>query len=181
VNLPLGPDEVDPTTFDPSARSVAFRRGSIDAVGGYPEWLAIGEDMWVDRRWRELGMDMRFAPDAVVRWRLRGDLASTWRQYFRYARGDAQAGMHPERHAMRYGTYAGLWLATGSSRVWPKVLAGAGAIAYARTPVRRGWARGRDRRERAIATVAVPALMAFTDAAKMAGYAAGLGDRLTSR
>jgi hypothetical protein len=179
VNLPLGPGEVDPATFNPSARSVAFRRGSIDAVGGYPEWLAIGEDMWVDQRWRELGMDMRFAPDAVVRWRLRGDLASTWRQYFRYARGDAQAGMHPERHAMRYGTYAGLWLAIGSSRAWPKVLAGAGALAYVRTPIRRGWARARDRRERSIATLAVPALMAFTDTAKMAGYAAGLRDRLS--
>ena len=179
VNLPLVADDVDPATFDPSARSVAFRRGSIDAVGGYPEWLAIGEDMWVDGRWRELGMDMRFAPDAVVRWRLRGDLASTWRQYFRYARGDAQAGMHPERHAVRFATYAGLWLALGSSRTWPKALAGAGAVAYARTPVRRGRARARDRRERAIATIAVPALMAFTDAAKMAGYAAGLSDRLT--
>ena len=31
-----------------------------------PEWLAIGEDMWVNHRWRELGLDMRFAPDAVV-------------------------------------------------------------------------------------------------------------------
>ena len=180
VNLPLGADEVDPATFNPSARSVAFRRGSIDAVGGYPEWLAIGEDMWVDQRWRELGMDMRFAPDAVVRWRLRGDLASTWRQYFRYARGDAQAGMHPDRHALRYGAYTGLSLAMGSSRAWPKVLAGAGAVAYARTPVRRARARTRDRRERAIAIVGVPALMAFTDAAKMAGYAAGLGDRLSA-
>ena len=178
VNLPLDADDVDPATFNPSARSVAFRRGSIDAVGGYPEWLAIGEDMWVDQRWRELGMDMRFAPGAVVRWRLRNDLASTWRQYFRYARGDAQAGMHPERHALRYGTYAGLWLAMGSSRAWPKVLAAAGAVAYARTPVRRGRARARDDRERALATVAVPALVAFTDVAKMAGYATGLSDRL---
>jgi hypothetical protein len=178
VNLPLDADEVDPATFNPSARSVAFRRGSIDAVGGYPEWLAIGEDMWVDQRWRELGLDMRFAPDAVVRWRLRGDLATTWRQYFRYARGDAQAGMHPERHALRFGTYAGLWLAMGSSRTWPKVLAGAGAVAHARTPVHRGRARARDDRERALATVAVPALMAFTDVAKMAGYLAGLSQRL---
>jgi hypothetical protein len=178
VNLPLDASEVDPAVFNPSARSVAFRRNALDAAGGYPEWLAIGEDMWVDQRWRELGMDMRFAPDAIVRWRLRGDLASTWRQYFRYARGDAQAGMHPERHALRFGAYAGLGLAFGAARTWPKVLAGAGLIAYAHAPVRRGWARAGDRRERAIATLTVPALMAFTDAAKMAGYAAGLADRL---
>ena len=179
VNLPLGAGEVDPATFNPSARSVAFRREAIDAVGGYPEWLAIGEDMWVDRRWRELGMDMRFAPDAVVRWRLREGLGATWRQYFRYAKGDAHAAMHPERHALRFGVYAATGAALASDRTWPRLLAGAGAVAYTRTPVRRGWARARNTPERAIATVAVPALMAFTDAAKMAGYAAGLADRLT--
>ncbi|MGZ8582615.1 MAG: glycosyltransferase [Actinomycetota bacterium] len=179
VNLPLGAGEVDPATFNPSARSVAFRREAIDAVGGYPEWLAIGEDMWVDQRWRELGMDMRFAPDAVVRWHLRSGLADTWRQYFRYARGDAYAGMHPERHALRFGVYVGLGAALTSRRPLPRVLAAAGAVAYSRTPVRRGWMRARDTRERAIATVAVPGLMAFTDAAKMAGYAAGLADRLS--
>ena len=176
VNLPLDAGEIDPSTFNPSARSVAFRRKAIDAVGGYPEWLAIGEDMWVDQRWRELGMDMRFAPDAIVRWRLREGLAATWRQYFRYARGDARADMHPGRHALRFGVYAGLGAALTSGRTWPRVLAAGGALAYARTPVRRGWARAR---ERAVATVAVPALMAFTDVAKMAGYAAGLADRVT--
>ena len=48
VNLPLDASEVDPATFNPSARSVAYRRDAIETVGGYPEWLAIGEDMWVD-------------------------------------------------------------------------------------------------------------------------------------
>jgi glycosyltransferase involved in cell wall biosynthesis len=181
VNLPLRAADVDPATFNPSARSVAFRREAIDAVGRYPEWLAIGEDMWVDQRWRELGMDMRFAPDAVVRWRLRRGPGATWRQYFWYARGDAQAGMHPERHAVRFGAYAAAGAALASERTWPKVLVAVGALAYARTPVARGWSRAADGRERAVATVAVPALMALTDAAKMAGYVAGLVDRYRGR
>jgi len=71
VNLPSSAAEVDPARFMPSARSVAFRRGAIEAVGGYPEWLDIGEDMWVNHRWRELGLDLRFAPEAIVHWRLR--------------------------------------------------------------------------------------------------------------
>jgi glycosyltransferase involved in cell wall biosynthesis len=178
VNLPLDPAEIDPATFDPSARSVAYRRDAIDAVGGYPEWLAIGEDMWVDLRWRERGLDMRFTPDAVVRWRLRPGLTSTWRQYFRYARGDAQAGMHPERHALRLGVYAGLGAAVAARRTWPRMIVAAGAVAYARTPVHRAWRRIDDPRERALATAAVPLLMAWTDTAKMAGYAAGLVDRV---
>jgi len=177
LGLPLDPGEVDPATFMPSARSVAFRREAIDAVGGYPEWLAIGEDMWVNHRWRERGMDMRFAPEALARWAPRPSLAATWSQYYRYARGDGQAGMYPERHALRFATYAGLSLALASRRGWPKLLALAGGIAYARTPVRRAWARLDRPGDRALATVAVPALMAFTDAAKTAGYLAGLAGR----
>jgi glycosyltransferase involved in cell wall biosynthesis len=177
VNLPVDAAEIDPASFNPSARSVAYRRDAIDAVGGYPEWLPIGEDMWVDLRWRERGLDMRFAPDAIVHWRLRGDVASTWRQYFRYARGDAQAGMHPERHALRFATYGGLALAISSRRTLPKLLAAAGAVTYARTPVHRALRRLDAPAERALATVAVPALMAFTDVAKMTGYAVGLADR----
>ena len=180
MNLPLAAADVDEPTFNPSHRSVAYRREAIDAVGGYPEWLSIGEDMWVDLRWRELGLDMRFVPDAVVRWRLREGLGATWSQYFRYARGDAQAGMHPERHAIRSGAYAALAAALVSRRTWPKLAVAAGAVAYAREPVRRGWARARDARERALATIAVPALMAYTDTAKIAGYAAGLADRMVA-
>ena len=161
----------------PSARSVAFRRGSIEAAGGYPEWLAIGEDMWVNHRWRELGLDMRFAPDAIVRWRLRPTLTATWSQYFRYARGDAHAAMYPERHALRFGVYAGLAIALGSRRRWPKVVALAGAVAYARRPVERARRRLPDPEERAAAALVVPALMGWIDTAKLAGYAVGLIDR----
>jgi glycosyltransferase involved in cell wall biosynthesis len=177
VNLPLDPSEVDPSRFMPSARSVAFRHSAIDAVGGYPEWLAIGEDMWVNRRWRELGLDMRLAPDAVVRWRLRPTLHATWAQYFRYARGDAQAAMFPERHALRFAVYGGGAAALTSTKRWPKVMAAVGAAAYAREPIRRAWRRIPDPRERAMATVVVPALMGLIDTAKMAGYAVGLVDR----
>ena len=177
VNLPIGPDEVDPATFMPSARSVAFRRGAIESAGGYPEWLDIGEDMWVNHRWRELRLDMRFVPDATVRWRLRPTMRATWVQYFRYARGDAQAGMHPERHALRYGVYAGLGAAVVSRRRWLGVAVAVSATAYARTPVRRAWRRLPGMRERVLATVTVPALMGWIDTAKIAGYAAGLVDR----
>jgi len=177
VNLPVDAAEVDPSTFMPSGRSVAYRRDAIDMAGGYPEWLAIGEDMWVDHRWRELGLDLRFAPEAVVRWRLRSGMRDTWVQYFRYARGDAQAGMYPERHALRYGVYAGASLVLRSKRALPKLAALAGAAAYARTPIRRAWKRFDDPGERARAIIAVPALMMWIDTAKMAGYAAGLVDR----
>ena len=76
-----------------------------------------------------------------MRWRLRPTLRATWVQYFRYARGDAQAGMYPERHALRFGVYAGLGVAVVSRRRWLGVVAAVGAVAYARTPIRRAWRR----------------------------------------
>ena len=176
-NLPVDPGMVDEDTFLPSARSVAFRRDAIDAVGGYPEWLAIGEDTWVDLRWRERAMDLRLAPEAVASWRPREDLVGLWRQYFRYARGDGEAAMHPERHAIRFATYGGLALTIGSRRRWPKALALMGAVAYAGEPIRRTWRRRPDPADRALAVVAVPAFLAYTDVAKMAGYLAGLARR----
>ena len=177
VSFPLDASEVDPRRFMPNARSVAFRRDAFEGAGGYPEWLAIGEDMWMNHRWRELGLDMRFAPDAVVHWRPRRSLADTWLQFFRYARGDAQAGMYPERHALRFGVYGAAVQAARSRHRLPKLLAAAGALARVRTPVRRAWARLDAPMERAAATAIVPALMAWTDTAKMAGYLAGLAER----
>jgi glycosyltransferase involved in cell wall biosynthesis len=179
VNLPTSADEVDPSRFMPSARSVSFRREAIESVGGYPEWLDIGEDMWVNVRWRERGVDMRFAPGAVARWPLRPTFRATWLQYFRYALGDGHAGMYPERHALRYGVYAGLVGALVSRKTWPKLVVLAGGLAYARAPLQRAWRRFDDPKERAVASALVPALMAWIDTAKMSGYAVGLADRLS--
>ena len=173
INLPEAED-VDASTFMPSSRSVAFRRGAIEAAGGYPEWLDIGEDMYVNHRWRELGLDLRFVPDAVVRWRLRASLRETWVQYFRYARGDAIAGMHPGRHALRFAAYGAALYVGGSRGSARRFATLAGAAAYASGPLRRAAGRFSDPGERAQALVAVPALMAFTDLAKMAGYLSGL-------
>ena len=181
LGFPLTAAEVDEGSFMPSARSVAFRREAIDAVGGYPEWLAIGEDMWVNHRWRERGFAMRMAPDAIARWHPRGSLGEIWTQYVRYARGDGRAEMYPERHALRFAVYGGLAAALVSRRTWPKVLALGGAAAYARTPMTRAHARLTEPRDRVIATLAVPVLLAFTDVAKMWGYVLGLTDRLTGR
>jgi glycosyltransferase involved in cell wall biosynthesis len=176
VNLPDA-DELDEATFMPSGRSVAFRRGAIDRAGGYPEWLDIGEDMYVDHRFRELGLDMRLVPDAIVDWPLRDSLGATWRQYFRYARGDAIAGLYPDRHALRFGVYSGLLYAWSTRGKLRKLATLAAAGAYAATPLRRAAARFEDPVERLAGIVAVPALMALIDAAKMAGYLAGLPRR----
>lgn len=171
------PQELDARTFMPSSRSVAFRREAFEEGGGYPEWLEIGEDMYLNRRWRSLGVRMELARDAVVYRRPRPGLAPYWRQFAAYAAGDGEAGMFPERHALRFAVYGGLALALGSRR---RPLAGLAVIAgaaYASRPVRRAIRLLPSARARAASVVAVPALMAVTDLAKMAGYLRGVARR----
>jgi hypothetical protein len=173
------PEEVGPGWM-PSSRSIAFRRAAYDAAGGYPEWLEVGEDMYFDHRLVSSGARMDNATDAVVYWRIRPTLGETWTQYSGYAEGDALAGMHPERHFMRFAAYGlGMWAVTSRSRLLTALAAAAGT-AYASRPVRRAWTRLADRpQERAASTAGVPAAMAFVDLAKMWGYARGLARRIT--
>ena len=167
-------DEIDERSWMPSSRSVAFTREAFEAGGGYPEWLELGEDMYLDLRWRELGLDMRLAREAVVFRRPRRSLGAYWRQFAGYAAGDARGGMHARLHLTRFGAYAAAAAALASRRRLPVVLVAAGAGARAVRPVRRTWRLLPPRAtSRIAAAVAVPALMAATDLAKMTGYARG--------
>ena len=162
----------------PSARSVAFRRDALEAVGGYPEWLAIGEDMWVNHRWRERPLRCAFAPEAVALWHPRA-----------FARRDLDAVLRSTRavtrrpacipSATRCGSpcTAGSLRRSSSRRTWPKLLAAGGA---ARLRPHAGAPRpDASPATRVTATLVIPALLAFTDVAKMYGYALGLADRLS--
>ena len=120
---------------------------------------------------------MNLAPEAVVYWRIRPTLAATWRQYFRYAWGDGVGGMYPERHALRFGAFAAAAAGIALRRRWLLALLAGAAAAYAAPSVRRAFHALPRNRDRMMATLAVPALMGFVDAAKMAGYVTGLRDR----
>lgn len=175
------PQDVREDTFMPSARSVAFRRPAFDRAGGYPEWMELGEDMYLNHRWRELGVRMDLARDAVVYRRPRPDLAAYWRQFAGYAEHDAIGGMHRARHALRFAVYGGLVLAAATRRPGSMRLAAIAGAAYAARPVRRAWRLLPAGPGRLAAAAAVPALMAVTDLAKMAGYLRGLPRRAGDR
>jgi glycosyltransferase involved in cell wall biosynthesis len=172
------PSEIREHRFMPSSRSIAFRREVYEEAGGYPEWLDVGEDMYLDHRWRERGVRMNLVREAVAYWRIRPTLAATWRQYFRYAWGDGIAAMHPERHSLRFGVFAAAAAGIALRRRWLLAVLAGGAAAYAAPRIRRAFHALPGSRDRAVAAVAVPALMGFIEAAKMAGYVAGLRDRV---
>jgi succinoglycan biosynthesis protein ExoA len=80
-------DHVQPETFNPSARSLAFRKLTWQRAGGFPDWLYTSEDTLFDIKLRRMGVRWAFAGDAVVHWRPRTTLRSIARQFYLYGRG----------------------------------------------------------------------------------------------
>jgi glycosyltransferase involved in cell wall biosynthesis len=174
--------DIDPPTFLPSSRSIAFRRGAWAAAGGYPEWLDYCEDLVFDFALRAAGQRFLFAPRAVAYFRPRGSFRAFFLQYYRYARGDGKADLWRKRHAIRYGTYlaaAGL-PALGAGRRWPWALLALGGLVYCATPYRRlvPWLSGLRPAQVVAAVALVPLIRLAGDVAKMLGYPAGVLWRL---
>ena len=179
VALPLA-SQIDPARYPPSSGSALFRREWLQRAGGYPEWLAHGEDLWLDRAiWRAGGW-FRHAPGADVGIRPRSTAAAFFRQYFLYAAGDGHAGMLLQRHALRYGSYgAGLALLqhpSPAARTLLVLLAGM----YLGRSLRRTSAMVRQTAgaNPLAARALTPALRVVGDLAKMSGFVAGLSRRL---
>lgn len=179
TTLPLL-DEVDPSRFLPSSRSVAFSLGAYKCSGGYPEWLDYSEDLIFDFRLIDCSGGFAWAPDALVHFRPRPGLGSFFRQYYRYARGDGKADLWRKRHAIRYFTYllllpVLLLLSLLHHPLWLLVL-GAGVLAYSWRPIRRLRAQWQAYRwpQRVWALLLIPLIRATGDVAKMLGYPVGL-------
>jgi glycosyltransferase involved in cell wall biosynthesis len=172
-------EDIDPATFLPSSRSVAYTPDGWRAAGGYPEWLDYCEDLVFDLRLRDAVGSFAWAPGALTHFRPRGSLKAFAKQYYRYARGDGKADLWRQRHAIRYVTYlvalpALLALSLIHSPWWLLALV-AGGVAYCRTPLRRlrrhlaalsPWARVQ-------AVLWVSVIRVVGDVAKMLGYPAG--------
>ncbi len=73
-------DPVDPDTFNPSCRSMAFTRELWQRAGRYPDFLAI-DDTLFDHKVRRMNVRWVFAEDAVVHWRPRGTFKGLYKQF----------------------------------------------------------------------------------------------------
>ena len=180
-------DDVDPRTFWPSSRSVAFRKEAWAAVGGYPEWLDYCEDLVFDFALYERFGPFVFAPCALAYFRPRSNTRAFFRQYYHYARGDGKADLWRKRHAIRYLTYLVLlpflaFMSLYSSPWWGLGLLIGGA-AYTATPYRRLFKmmHGLPMHKKLYAIALVPYIRAVGDIAKMIGYPVGWVWRLRHR
>ena len=179
-----GLDETDVENFMPSSRNICFKKEDWKKVGGYPEDLDYGEDMKYNFNLKEAGCRLLFNPEAIVHWKMREDLDQIFRQFFRYAKGDALGRMYPVRHLIRFLTGLG-FLAVMLAAVFfsPYILFSFILLfaAYSFRPYRRmfaGW-RGNERcrpslAARAGALFLIPFLLIYIDTAKVLGYIYGL-------
>ncbi len=180
-------EDINPKTFLPSSRSVAFLKSAWEAVGGYPEWLDYCEDLILDFRLRAASYSFVFVPNAVAHFRPRSSLRAFLKQYYLYARGDGKAGLWPKRHAVRYLTYlvilpALLWLTFVRNPLWAVVLL-LGAVIMLGTPYKRlvRAIRSLAVGDRLKAIAWVPIVRVTGDIAKMMGYPAGVLWRVRHR
>ncbi|MFQ5577680.1 MAG: glycosyltransferase [Anaerolineae bacterium] len=178
--------DIDPRTFLPSSRSVAFTKHIWQATGGYPEWLDYCEDLIFDFTLKARAGQFAFAPGAVAHFRPRSSLRAFFKQYYRYARGDGKADLWRKRHAIRYLTYLLalpllILLALFASPWWWLVGGVIGGLGLFYTPYRRLprlWGNLRWP-ERLAACLWVPVIRITGDVAKMAGYPVGVRWRLS--
>ena len=176
-------NEINPATFLPSSRSIAFRQAAWSAVGGYPEWIDYCEDLIFDLRLKQVAGQFAFAPQAVAHFRPRKSLPAFYRQYYYYARGDGKADLWRKRHLARYITYLvllpiifllGLWL---HPALW--LLALLGGAVYLAAPYRRLGAVLHRLPKTGVfdwlyAALLIPIIRVVGDVAKMLGYPVGL-------
>ena len=97
-----GVKEIDPERFMPSSRNISFLKSAWQEVGGYPQHLDYGEDMKFNFSLVCKGFKIAFNPEAVVYWRMRENLVSIFKQFFRYSKGDAIGRMYTYRHLIRF-------------------------------------------------------------------------------
>jgi glycosyltransferase involved in cell wall biosynthesis len=172
--------DIDPATFLPSSRSVAFLKSAWEVVGGYPEWLDYSEEVVFDFALKEQGDKFVFVDTAVAYFRPRHSLAAFFKQYYLYSRGDGKANLWPLRHLIRYATYF-VALPFMLRLIWREKVVGwlllfVGTAVYCGRPTQRLWQNtwGWRPPSRLRAIALIPIIRLVGDVAKMLGYPAGL-------
>ena len=179
--------EIQPETFLPSSRSVAFTKAAWQSVGGYPEWLDFCEDLVFDFALLEKYRPFAFAPEAIAYFRPRSSLRAFFKQYYLYARGDGKANLWLKRHLIRYATYfvALPGIAILGAVIHPGfwLLYFVGAAAYLKRPYQRlGSMLCQQQPMSQLKAIGwVPIIRIAGDIAKMIGYPVGVGWRIRQR
>jgi len=95
-------EQVDPDTFLPSSRNIAFKKVCWEQVGGYPEKTFTAEDTLFDLLLKQAGFKLSFMPESVVFWDCPRSLGEAWNKQVRYGEGDGYLRLFPTRTFLGY-------------------------------------------------------------------------------
>lgn len=102
---------INPSSFSPSSRSIAFRKSFMLGIGGYPEYLTLsGEDTLMNIRARANARHWAFVPDAIVTWQPAHSFTKLFRTCFSWGRGDAEARIFPQHYEKLATVYGSAFL-----------------------------------------------------------------------
>jgi cellulose synthase/poly-beta-1,6-N-acetylglucosamine synthase-like glycosyltransferase len=181
--------EIRPEKFMPSSRNISFKKNVWQQAGGYPENMDFGEDMRFNFNVISSGYSIRFNPDAEVYWNLRDNLGAIFRQFFRYAKGDAIGRIYAYRHLIRILTllaFAGIIIVSIVFSPWFLILLAVLSVFYCYRPYlrinyvlenKKSCIFIKNKRDlfsaRSKIILLIPFLLIFIDIAKLSGYIFG--------
>src|SRR3989344_5709680 len=87
------PDRVGSASFLPASRSMAFRKSIWKKLGGFPEEFSHNEDYVFANRLKTNKAKIVFQKEAIVDWIPRKNIKEAFIMFFRFALGDAEAGI----------------------------------------------------------------------------------------
>lgn len=99
------PDKVNPDTFLPSTRSIAFTKKIWEKSGGFDEYLSHNEDYAFSRTLKEKGAHIVFAKNAIVSWIPRNTFREAYIMFFRFAYGDIEAHILRSKVILLFARY----------------------------------------------------------------------------
>lgn len=169
-------DEVDPETFLPSGRSMAFTKEAWTASGGFPEDFDFAEDTLFDQRMLAAGFRPVFVRDAVVVWTPPSSLSTLATTLYRWGHGDGLAGLRGSIYRRMLVLFAGTAVAVAVATVllpWlvPVALVPLAYDTYRKTRPKYRWADG------LLKFVYIPAAHLVASVAAVAGFLVGRRQR----
>ena len=83
--------QLNPKTFLPASRSLAFRKEIWKKVGGFPEHLSTCEDRVFVEKLKKTKAKFTFAKEAIVYWKQKNTWQDAFIQLYTYSKGDTEA------------------------------------------------------------------------------------------
>jgi glycosyltransferase involved in cell wall biosynthesis len=171
----------------PSSRSVAFTKKIWKEVGGYPEWLPIGEDIVFDLKILKKCVAVEYVREPMVFWNPRPSLWAYFKQLYTYTKSDGHKKVwFPHQQLARCSAYGGaiVLIALAAAYSWwfllPFFVAGTCyMIKYWRRFI--VFSKSLPWGKRLIGFVLLPLVIASGDIVKISGWPVGIYQSLNGK